>query len=61
MIAFGLQSNGKYQQIEISIILSGLPISLLSQTLEQMNEGNNINAALWFSQQIAKFELNQGN
>lgn len=53
VLAFRLQENGRYQQVEVSVVLSGLPISLLSQMLEQMNEGNNINAALWFSQQIA--------
>ncbi len=53
VLAFYLQENGRYQQIESSVVLSGLPISLLSQMLEQVNEGNNINAALWFSQQIA--------
>ena len=53
VLAFRLQSEGKYQQIAVSIALEGLPISLLSQMLEQMNEGNNINTAVWFSQQIA--------
>lgn len=56
VLAFRLQSNGKYQQISASIALKGLPISLLSEMLEQMNQGNNINAAVWFSQQIANLE-----
>ncbi len=53
VIAFRLQENGKYQECEESVALSGLPISLLEQTLEQLEGGNNGAAAFWFAQQIA--------
>ena len=53
VLAFRLQENGKYEQISHSIALENLEISLLEQTLERLNEGTNISAALWFSQQIA--------
>lgn len=56
VLAFRLQSDGKYQQIAVSVALEGLPISLLSEMLEQMTEGNNINAAVWFNQQLANLE-----
>ena len=56
VLAFRLQSDGKYQQIAVSVALAGLPISLLSEMLEQMTEGNNINAAVWFNQQLADLE-----
>jgi hypothetical protein len=56
VLAFRLQSDGKYQQIAVSVALEGLPISLLSEMLEQMTEGNNINAAVWFNQQLADLE-----
>jgi len=51
-IAFQLQENGKYQEINTSIALNGLPIALLELTLEQLEKTNNFNAAFWFSQQI---------
>ena len=51
VLAFRLQSDGKYQQCEYSVALEGLPISLLEQTLEQLSQGNG-SAALWFAQQI---------
>jgi Uma2 family endonuclease len=52
VLAFRLQDNKKYQEIEYSLALEGLPISLLEQTLAQLHSGNG-NAALWFAQQIA--------
>jgi Uma2 family endonuclease len=52
VLAFRLQDNKKYQEIEYSVALEGLPISLLEQTLVQLHSGNG-NAALWFAQQIA--------
>jgi Uma2 family endonuclease len=55
-IAFRLQDNGKYQEINISIALNGLPIALLELTLEQLEKTNNFNAAFWFSQQIAHLQ-----
>jgi Uma2 family endonuclease len=53
VFAFQLQSNGKYQECETSLALSGLPISLLNQTLERLNAETNGSAAIWFAQQIA--------
>jgi Uma2 family endonuclease len=53
VIAFRLQENGKYQEISQSVALENLPIALLEQTLEYLNQGTNVNAALWFSQQIS--------
>jgi Uma2 family endonuclease len=52
VIAFRLQENGKYQQCSESVALSGLPIALLAQTLQRLNEGTNISAATWFAQQL---------
>jgi Uma2 family endonuclease len=43
--------DGKYQQISASIALVGLPIDLLEQTLDRLEQGNG-NAALWFATQI---------
>ena len=57
VFAFQLQSNGKYQECSQSLTLAGLPISLLEQTLAQLNEGTNGSAATWFSQQIATLKL----
>jgi hypothetical protein len=34
--------------------LSGLPIALLEQTLDQLAEGSNITAASWFMQAIGQ-------
>lgn len=56
VFAFGLQSNGKYQECETSLALSGLPISLLNQTLERLNAETNGSAAIWFAQQIASLK-----
>lgn len=43
--------DGKYQQIDVSVALSGLSIDLLEQTLDRLERGNG-NAALWFATQI---------
>jgi Uma2 family endonuclease len=52
-IAFRLDENGRYQQIEVSIALAGLPILLICQTLEKLKQGqSNSSAAQWFAQQI---------
>jgi len=53
-MAFRLQENGKSQQISQSVALENLAISLLEQTLEKLTQESNINAALWFAQQIAQ-------
>ncbi len=54
VIAFGLQEDGRYQQITHSLALLGLPIALLNQTLVRLNEGTNISVASWFIRAIAK-------
>lgn len=50
VLAFRLV-DGKYEQCSESVALAGLPIELLEQTLEQMDNENG-NAALWFAAQI---------
>ncbi|NET35946.1 MAG: Uma2 family endonuclease [Cyanothece sp. SIO1E1] len=56
VIAFQLQEDGKYQQCTHSLALTGLPISLLDQTLQRLSQGTNISAATWFGQQIANLK-----
>ena len=53
VLAFRLREDGKYQQCTESGALPGLPIDLLSQTLELLDTETNIRAANWFAQQIA--------
>ncbi|MGD2180444.1 Uma2 family endonuclease [Lusitaniella coriacea] len=53
IFAFCLQEDGTYQQVGESSVLKGCAIALLDRTLEQMQQGTNGSAALWFSQQIA--------
>jgi Uma2 family endonuclease len=50
VLAFRLRA-GKYEQCSESVALAGLPIELLEQTLERMDNENG-NAALWFAAQI---------
>jgi Uma2 family endonuclease len=50
VLAFRLV-DGKYQQISESVALTGLPIDLLEQTLDRLDNDNG-NAALWFATQI---------
>jgi Uma2 family endonuclease len=57
VFAFQLQSNGKYQECSQSLTLAGLPIALLEQTLAQLNQGSNGNAATWFAQQISALKV----
>lgn len=57
VFAFQLQSNGKYQECSQSLTLAGLPITLLEQTLAQLNQGTNGSAATWFAQQITNFKV----
>ena len=52
VLAFGLQENGKYQPIEASLTLTGLPIALLEQTLDRLTEESNISAAQWFMKEL---------
>ena len=50
VLAFRLV-DGKYEQCSESVALTGLPIELLEQTLDRMDNENG-NAALWFAAQI---------
>ncbi len=52
VLAFRLV-DGKYRECTESVALTGLPIDLLEQTLNQMDNTNG-NAALWFAAQIDK-------
>lgn len=56
IFVFALQEEGQYSERTNSLILEGLPISLLEQTLRRLNEETNGSAALWFSQQIGKMK-----
>lgn len=60
VFAFQLKEDGTYQQCFESVALAGLPISLLEQTLKQLEQGTNGSAAMWFSQQIAIASQSQG-
>jgi len=53
VIAFLLQADGRYQQCEVSQVLSGLEISLVEKTFARLATGTNGSAAQWFAQQIA--------
>jgi Uma2 family endonuclease len=55
VIAFRLV-DGKYRECIESVALTGLPIDLLEQTLNRM-DNNNGNAALWFASQIDKLPV----
>lgn len=57
MFAFSLQPEGKYKVCEQSQVLTGLPISLLEETIMRLSEGSNIRAAAWFNQQVSKLNL----
>ncbi|WP_373542506.1 Uma2 family endonuclease [Chamaesiphon sp.] len=50
VLAFRLV-DGKYEQCSESVVLAGLPIELLEQTLDRMDNENG-NAALWFATQL---------
>ena len=52
LFAFGLTPSGIYESIQISQILTGLPIELVSQTLERLTEETNTAAANWLMQQL---------
>jgi Uma2 family endonuclease len=53
VLAFRLDETGRYHQIDVSMSLAGLPIALINQTLEKLNQGmSNNSAAQWFAQQI---------
>jgi hypothetical protein len=53
VFAFRLDASDRYQQIETSIALAGLPIALLDQTIAQLNAGkSNGEAAQGFAKAI---------
>jgi predicted RNA binding protein YcfA (HicA-like mRNA interferase family) len=53
VLAFRLDDEGRYQQIGVSVALTGLPISLLEQTLTQLAQGmSNSVVAQGFAQAI---------
>lgn len=52
VIAFILQDNDTYKEIDNSVALSGLPIRIIEQTIQKLEQESNVNAANWFAQQI---------
>jgi Uma2 family endonuclease len=54
IIAFRLNEMGKYKQIDKSVALPGLSMSLIEETLRVLKNNNykNANAALWFIQNL---------
>jgi Uma2 family endonuclease len=52
VFAFTLSASGHYEPCETSIVLPGLPISLLEQTLDRLDDSTNTAAANWFMQQL---------
>jgi Uma2 family endonuclease len=53
VLAFRLNDLGRYQEIDVSLALPGLPIDLLTQTLKQLSQGmSNSEAAQWFGQRL---------
>ncbi|HEY9705378.1 MAG TPA: Uma2 family endonuclease, partial [Allocoleopsis sp.] len=52
IFAFQLQENGQYDSIEISQVLTGLPISLLVAALHRLENQSNGMVANWFWQEI---------
>ncbi|MBD2040199.1 Uma2 family endonuclease [Microcoleus sp. FACHB-672] len=59
VFVFCLQEAGNYKECQTSVALEGLSVSLLEETLQQLNQGTNGSAALWFSQQIANLSETQ--
>ncbi|GFE69910.1 Uma2 family endonuclease [Chroococcus sp. FPU101] len=57
VIAFSLQENGTYQEIDISVALSNLPIKLVEQTISKLEQESNVRAANWFADQITIYKL----
>jgi Uma2 family endonuclease len=54
IFAFGLTELGRYDAIEQSQVLTGLPIALLEKTLERLTTETNTAAANWLIQQLQK-------
>jgi Uma2 family endonuclease len=52
LFAFGLTEMGMYEEIQVSQVLTGLPIALVEQALERLAEETNTAAANWLMQQL---------
>ena len=52
LFAFGLTETGRYELIQESQVLAGLPIALVEQTLERLSTETNTAAANWLMQQL---------
>ncbi|MBW4621787.1 MAG: Uma2 family endonuclease [Cyanosarcina radialis HA8281-LM2] len=52
LFAFGLNSTGVYETIEVSQVLAGLSILLVEQAIERLAQETNTAAANWLMQQL---------
>jgi Uma2 family endonuclease len=52
LFAFGLAESGIYETIQVSQVLTNLPITLIEQTLERSMQETNTAAANWLMQQL---------
>jgi Uma2 family endonuclease len=52
LFAFGLTEIGIYEAIQVSQVLTGLPITLVEQALERLTTETNTAAAAWLMQQL---------
>lgn len=52
LFAFGLTESGIYETIQVSQVLTDLPIDLLEQTIERLATETNTAAANWLMQQL---------
>lgn len=52
LFAFGLAESGIYEAIQVSQVLTNLPITLIEQTLERSMQETNTAAANWLMQQL---------
>jgi hypothetical protein len=52
LFAFGLGTTGVYELIQVSQVLTGLPIALVEQTIERLAQETNTAAANWLMQQL---------
>ncbi|MEM8777642.1 MAG: Uma2 family endonuclease [Cyanobacteria bacterium P01_G01_bin.49] len=56
VFAFQLQESDTYQESQVSLVLQGLPIALLAQTIERLEQETNSRAANWFAQKISELK-----
>lgn len=52
LFAFGLTESGIYETIQVSQVLTNLPIALIEQTIERLATETNTAAANWLMQQL---------